>query len=50
MVRHPPLLRENCLKTKNTFLIKNINILLILIYTVQNVKTACMCNILLKNK
>ena len=50
MLHHPPLLRENGLKTKTTFLIKKMNILLILLYTVQNVKTACTCNILLKNK
>jgi hypothetical protein len=42
MLHHPPLLREKSSKTKTTFLIKKINILLKLLYTVQNVKTVCM--------
>jgi hypothetical protein len=42
---HIPFLREKGLNSKTTFLIKNSNVLLNLLYAVQNVKIVSIYNI-----
>jgi hypothetical protein len=49
MLHHLPVLRENGINYKTTFLVKKINIFSKLLCTVQNVKIVSMYNTLAKN-